>query len=149
MTKKLLMLAIMVMVGSVMLFADTYVVTVNGERVEGKSVKKVLFDKEVVTVVLDDESTVTGFETATIVKGDVTGVRDMKFYNSTIAVNGNTLRIAGLMAGVPVEGYNTAGQLVAKAAAARRGDTIIDITALAGGIYVAKAGNNIVKFIKK
>ena len=70
---------------------------------------------------------------------------------STFTLNGivdGQLNIAGLAAGTPVAVYDVSGKKVA-ATRAQGEATQLDINNLNGGVYILKAGNQIVKFVKR
>ena len=70
---------------------------------------------------------------------------------STFSFNGivdGQLNLAGLAAGTPVAVYDISGKKVAVTRAQAEA-TQLNIDNLNGGVYILKAGNQIVKFVKR
>lgn len=76
----------------------------------------------------------------------ITGIGQPKLYDGGI-VQGK-LSLSGLPEGTPVKVFDAGGRMCLSAQA-KGGDTALDIHTLPGGIYIAKAGKTVFKFVKK
>ena len=134
-------------------FAETQqTIMVNGTQVTGKSVVKMTFD--------NDENAIITYSDNSTDTAPVEQVKIMINYNAT-AINGTAnmmfayngmvtdrLSIKGIAEGETVSVYDAAGRAKAHAKAGNDGVNI-DMSKLASGIYMVKAGKTIVKVTKK
>lgn len=127
-------------------------INVNGTEVTGKSVTAIDFEGDEATLTYSDGSA----ETASIEEINIlfsygpntpTAMEDVKVFTFNGIVGGQ-LRIGGLEDGTAVQVFDMTGKAVASAYAAE-GQVSIDVTALGRGAYVARAGKQAIKFIKK
>ena len=126
-------------------------IIINGDEVEGKEVATMTFDGNDVRVYFTDNST----ETVNMDKvkiyfnSDATGVEEIKTmvfdYNGTVD---DYLTVSGVpeMTGIII--YDSGGKLRMQA---RANDDVksIYVGNLAKGVYTARAGNHVIKFVKK
>lgn len=75
------------------------------------------------------------------------GINNLKTFTFNGIVDGQ-LNIAGLADGTPVAVYDISGKKVAGVRAAGK-VTQLSVDGLIGGVYILKAGNQIVKFVKR
>lgn len=134
--------------------ADTIsqTITINGVEVTGKSVTAIDFEGDEATLTYSDGSA----ETAPIEEINIllsygpntpTATEEVRVFTFNGIVGGQ-LRIGGLEEGTAVQVFDLTGKTVASGNAAE-GQVSIDITALGRGAYVARAGKQAIKFIKK
>lgn len=134
--------------------ADTVsqTITVNGMEVTGKSVTTIDFEGDEATLTYSDGSA----ETAPIEEINIlfsygpntpTAMEEVRVFTFDGIVGGR-LSIGGLEEGTAVQVFDLTGKTVASAHAAE-GQVSIDVTVLGRGVYVARAGKQAIKFIKK
>lgn len=126
-------------------------IIINGDEVEGKEVAIMTFDGDDVRVYFTDNSTETvNMDRVKIYfNSDATGVEEIKTmvfdYNGTVD---DYLTVSGVpeMTGIII--YDSGGKLRTQA---RANDDVTSIYVgnLAKGIYTAKAGKCVIKFVKK
>ncbi len=127
----------------------TQTITVNGTAVTGKTVASISFEGDNAVVVYSDNST----ETSPLEQVKIsfayssTGIKNVSVFNFTGIVDGQ-LHLSGLKAGSSVAVLDTAGK-VQQRAVASDGETIVDVSGLQHGVYMVRAGEQIVKFMKK
>ena len=145
MRKILLLSAVSLLMLAVGARADgVQTLTVNGETVE-KTVVRITFDGDNVVLHFDDDSQQTA-DMNTVVLGFS--------YSGTVAVGtlhkpvGNVLHLEGLDEGIVVSIYDAQGKIVATATASLAKATLA-ASSLKSGVYLLKAGNQAVKFIKR
>ncbi len=133
--------------GTASVMADA-VLTVNGQKVEN-TVARLSFEGDNVKVTFIDDSTLSHD------MGDVSfsfvssvGVETVSSFGSLTVTVGKQLEISGISEGCSLQVYDLHGRLSAKATASGE-SCVIDISNLEGGAYILKAGNEIVKFIKR
>lgn len=153
MKKLLLALCLLGGLGSHAL-ADTIsqTITVNGVEVTGKLVTAIDFDGDEATLTYSDGSA----ETASMEEINIlfsygtntpTATEEVRVFSFSGIVGGQ-LRISGLEDGTAVQVFDMTGKAVASALAAE-GQVSIDVATLGRGVYVARAGKEAIKFIKK
>ena len=146
MKKLYLLILVLAMLTGVSAYAAKHL-TINGESVE-KAVAQITFDGDNVILHFVDETTQTAdMETVTI-DFDVVNAIDM--VNSAFRLNsmvGGTLDISGLETDA-VSIYDASGRMVLRSRVSGS-DATLDVNHLHGGMYILKAGNQIVKFMKR
>lgn len=103
------------------------------------------------SIVCKDGTVVTGAETVSFAKVEPTGITPATAADGgpqIAALAAGRLTLAGCKAGAEVGIYDAAGRMVAGCTAAE-GRTDIDVSRLATGVYLLRAGDTAVKFIKK
>ena len=75
------------------------------------------------------------------------GIGNISTFKLNTFVDGQ-LNIAGLAAGTQVAVYDVSGKKLAQAQA-EGGSTLVNVDNLNSGVYILKAGNQIVKFVKR
>ena len=151
---KKLFLSVMLMMGMcAMAHADmVQTVTVNGVEVAGKSVASMTFNGDNAVIVYSDNSTETApFEQVRImISYGSTGINQATqtgVYNFKGVVDG-TLCVSGIPAGTKAVLYDANGRQCVTAVAGADGLSI-DMKGKTAGVYMLKAGDQVVKFIKK
>ena len=125
--------------------ADTVqTLTINGEVV-GKTVTKMTFEGSNVVLHFNDQSTQAADMSAVVLTLDLTGVDAIGSLKTTVT---DKLDISGLAAGTSIAIYDASGRL-ALSAMAPGTSTVLSLKTLGSGIYVMKAGKQIVKFVKR
>lgn len=124
-------------------------ITINGTAVE-KIVAKITFSGDQIVLHFSDNTTqaadMTGVSIA-LSASESTGISNVEMFKLSGKV-GNTLCISNIADGTTIQIYNTSGVLMQKAKAS--GSTAsIDISQLKKGIYLLRAGNQAVKFMKQ
>jgi hypothetical protein len=117
--------------------------TINGEKVE-KAVVKMTFKGDYVVLHFADESSQTADMNAVALKLDVsgTGIFSLK------SVLGDKMHIDGLSPETEISVYDASGRMVL-AAKADKACATLSVKSLKSGVYVMKAGKQVVKFIKR
>ena len=146
MRKHYLLTLILALMVSVSAFAVQHL-TINGESVE-KAGTQITFDGDQVILHFADATTETADMDAVTIEMDV--VTDIDMVNETFRLNGlvdGALHINGLEAdGVSI--YDASGRMVLRTRVAGS-DAVLDVNHLQKGVYILKAGNQIVKFMKR
>lgn len=148
--KKFLLSACLLATSSLAAFAAaTQTITVNGQTVEGKMVTQITFSGDQATLTFDDSSTQTEaidlINIAFAYTAD--GIGRVNLFEVSGIVDGN-LQISGLNAGTTLRIYDTTGRSRA-AATATQGVTSVDVSRLSSGVYIVRAGKQVIKFMKK
>ena len=121
---------------------NTQVLVVNGETVE-KVVTRMTFEGDNVILTFVDNSTQTAdMGSVTLSFGFLSSINDLKAFQLKKVVNGQ-ISLEGLEKGTEVFIYDTAGKQIA-----RSKSTNINVSKLKEGVYVLKAGTQLVKFVK-
>lgn len=124
-------------------------IIVNGQTITGKTVKQILFDRENITVIYDDDSQDAEINTADISLLPVSGVQSVKVYSFTALAGKGELNISGLDEKSAVDIYDINGRAL-KHIAKPQGDKLtVDISSLQHGVYLLRNGNNVIKFTVK
>lgn len=128
--------------------SDTQTITVNGRTVE-KTAVELTFDGDNVVLHFSDgteetadmESVAIAFDNAT------TGIDQVKAFNLVGTTDGN-IHLSGVQCGERIEVFDASGKKVAQTKASS--DTAsLDITNMKSGVYVLRAGNTVIKFVKR
>ncbi|MCH5246504.1 MAG: T9SS type A sorting domain-containing protein [Muribaculaceae bacterium] len=160
MRRGFLMSLVLAMAGVGSMFAaTTQTLQINGEEVD-KVVSSITFDGDkvvlhfgedtesydmnVVSIAL--ETTVDSGDTG---DDDKSGITDVKAFSFKGVVEGDWMTVGGVAAGTNVVVYNLNGATVAAAQADGAGVATVNISQLAGGVYIVRAGNQCVKFVKR
>lgn len=144
--KKLLFLfsAALLMLASPIKAITTQTLIINGEPVE-KVVTKITFNGDLAVLTFSDATEISEDMGNVIMQfsSAPTSIKDIAVFQMNKAVDGE-LNIEGLPAGTQVVIFDASGkQLMATMA------TQINVSSLKSGVYVLKAGNQIVKFVKQ
>lgn len=120
--------------------------TINGQKVE-KVVSQITFSGDNVVLHFNGLEESYPMNDVQIDFSGASGINSVSTFTLNGIVDGQ-LNIAGLAAGTSVAVYDVSGKKVAATRA--QGDaTQLDINNLNGGVYILKAGNQIVKFVKR
>lgn len=123
--------------------ATTQALVINGEIVE-KVVTKITFNGDLAILTFSDATEISEDMSNVILRfsSSPTSIKDITAFQMNKAVDGE-LNIEGLPAGTQVVIFDASGkQLMATM------DSRINVSSLKPGVYVLKAGNQIVKFVK-
>lgn len=119
--------------------------TINGEAVE-KAVTRITFEGDnIVLHFSDNEQQTVDMDVAVVLS--FLPDTETSIYSLKNAV-GNRLDIKGLEPGTQVVLYDATGRIILTATA-EKASTQLSTRSLKSGIYVIKAGNKIVKFLKR
>lgn len=127
--------------------SDTQTITVNGRTVE-KTAVELTFDGDNVVLHFSDgteetadmESVAIAFDNAT------TGIDQVKAFNLVGTTDGN-IHLSGVQCGERIEVFDASGKVAQTKASS---DTAsLDITNMKSGVYVLRAGNTVIKFVKR
>lgn len=141
---RLIAIACLLTMGLSMQAQNVQTLTINGEKVE-KLVARITFEGDNVVLAFSDQTTQ---------KADMTSVilsftpQDLTAIGTIQRPVEKTLSIDGLEPGTEVIVYNTEGKEMLSARASEV-QTILKTKSLKKGIYLMKAGNQVVKFIKR
>ena len=144
--KKLLLLfsAIMLMLVSPVKAGTTQTLIINGEVVE-KVVTKITFEGDLAVLTFADETVVSEDMGNVIMRfmSSPTSIKNVEAFQLNKAV-GDNLEIDGLVEGTQVQVFDASGKQVIVTY-----DSTINVSSLMPGMYILKAGNQIIKFAKK
>lgn len=119
---------------------------INGEKVE-KVVSQITFSGDNVVLHFDGDEAAYPMDDVEISFSGTAGINSLTAFRLN-GVVGGTLNVSGLAEGTPVSVYDTTGKKLAGTRAS--GDTAqVALDGMAPGIYILKAGNQIVKFVKR
>ena len=143
--KKLLFsfVAMMLMVVSPIKAEANQTLIINGEVVS-KVVTKITFEGDLVVLTFSDSTTAKEDMDNVVLRFTApTSIKDLTTFQLKKAVD-CSLEINGLAAGTQVYVFDAAGKqmLVTK-------DSTVNVSGLKSGVYVLKAGDQIVKFVKR
>ncbi|MDE6485264.1 MAG: T9SS type A sorting domain-containing protein [Duncaniella sp.] len=145
---KFLSVALLMLVsGATTALADV-ILTVNGQKVE-KSVTRLTFDGDNVKVAYGDNST-SHHDMAEVAFSfsSSSGISAVSSFGAIAVSVGNQLEVAGVAPGCTLQVFDVRGRLVAQETAVAD-ECTVDISHLEGGVYILKAGKEIVKFVKR
>ena len=144
--KKLLLLfsAIMLMLVSPVKAGTTQTLIINGEVVE-KVVTKITFEGDLAVLTFADETFISEDMGNVIMQftSSPTSIKNVEAFKLNKAV-GDNLEINGLVEGTQVQVFDASGKQVIVTY-----DSTINVSSLKPGMYILKAGNQIIKFAKK
>lgn len=122
----------------------TQTLIINGEVVE-KVVTKITFEGDLAVLTFADETVVSEDMGNVIMRfmSSPTSIKNVEAFQLNKAV-GDNLEINGLVEGTQVQVFDATGKQVIVT-----NDTTINVSSLKPGMYILKAGNQIVKFAKK
>ena len=123
-------------------------ITINGQIIE-KTATELTFDGDnVILRFSDGTSQSADMETVSIVfDNSTTGIDQIHSFSFNGTVTGN-LNISGIEPGQTIEVFDVSGKKVLSAKASNE-NINIDISNVKAGVYVLRAGNDMVKFIKR
>ena len=149
MNKKTLHIFLLLLLFATSAFADTtQTITINGETVEQVATKLTFNgDKVIITSSNGEKSGEVNMESVVITFTTSTGIGAISTYQFNGIVDG-TLNIGNIADGTPIVVYNTSGSIVASVKSSGN-SAQIDINGQPSGIYLLKAGKQVVKFIKR
>ena len=141
-----LLLSLFLTVGTA--FADnSQIVIINGQKVE-KVATKITFSGDNATVSFSDGSSQTADMAQVVIYLNVTtDIRKVETFSFNGLI-GDELRLSNIAEGTAVTIYDATGKVLQQVKAT---DTTLSLNtaSLKNGVYVLKAGNQIVKFLKK
>ncbi len=141
-----LLLSLFLTVGTA--FADnSQVVIINGQEVE-KFATKITFSGDNAIVTFSDGTTDTADMSNVVIYLNVsTDISKVQTFNYN-GIIGDELRLSNIAEGTTVTIYDATGKVLQQVKAT---DTTLSLNtaSLKNGVYVLKAGNQIVKFLKK
>lgn len=144
--KKLLFLfsAALLMLASPIKAVTTQTLIINGEPVE-KVVTKITFNGDLAVLTFSDATEISEDMGNVILQfsSAPTSIKDIAAFQMNKVVDGE-LNIEGLPAGTQVVIFDASGKQIMATMA-----TQINVSSLKSGVYVLKAGNKIVKFVKQ
>ena len=144
--KKLLLLfsAIMLMLVSPAKAGTTQTLIINGEVVE-KVVTKITFEGDLAVLTFADETIISEDMGNVVMQftSSPTSIKNVEAFQLNKAV-GDNLEINGLAEGTQVQVFDASGKQ-----AIVTNDPTINVSSLKPGMYILKAGNQIIKFAKK
>ena len=144
--KKLLFLfsAALLMLASPIKAVTTQTLIINGEPVE-KVVTKITFNGDLAVLTFSDATEISEDMGNVILQfsSAPTSIKDIAVFQMNKVVDGE-LNIEGLPAGTQVVIFDASGKQIMATMA-----TQINVSSLKSGVYVLKAGNQIVKFVKQ
>ena len=144
--KKLLLLfsAIMLMFVSPAKAGTTQILIINGEVVE-KVVTKITFEGDLAVLTFADETIISEDMGNVVMQftASPTSIKNVEVFQLNKAV-GDNLEINGLAEGTQVQVFDATGKQ-----AIVTNDPTINVSSLKPGMYILKAGNQIIKFAKK
>lgn len=144
--KKILFLisAFMMMMASPIKADTTQTLIINGEVVE-KIVTKITFEGDNAVLTFSDETNISEDMGNVILRfsSSPTSIKNVEAFQLNNVV-GDNLDINGLAEGTKVVIYDTSGKDVITTNGSN-----INVSSLKPGMYILKAGNQVVKFIKK
>ena len=144
--KKLLFLfsAALLMLASPIKAETTQTLIINGEVVE-KVVTKITFEGDLAVLTFADETFISEDMGNVIMQftASPTSIKNVEAFQLNKAV-GDNLEIDGLVEGTQVQVFDASGKQVIVTY-----DSTINVSSLMPGMYILKAGNQIVKFAKK
>ena len=117
--------------------------TINGEEVQ-KTVATITFDGDNVVLTFSDQSQQTADMATVIISFDT----DASAIHSLKSPVGSMLDISGLAEGTELTIYDAAGKKLSYTKAGKDRSTL-SVENLKSGVYILKAGNKIVKFVKR
>lgn len=147
MRKKIFASALMLMATFGIAKADvTQTLTINGQKVE-KVVSQITFSGDNVVLHFNGSEESYPMNDVQIDFSSTDGINTVSTFTFNGIVDGR-LNLVGLAAGTPVAVYDISGKKVA-ATRAQGEATQLNVDNLNGGVYILKAGNQIVKFVKR
>ena len=124
--------------------AATQALIINGEPVE-KVVMKITFNGDLAVLTFSDATEISEDMGNVILRfsSSPTSIKDITTFQMNKAVDGE-LNIEGLSAGTQVVIFDASGKQLMATMASK-----INVSSLKSGVYVLKAGNQVVKFVKQ
>lgn len=152
MKRLLLIVAVAFLTGSIPTLAGRYnILTDKGQSVGIDDVAYFFAadNDEEFTIVLKDNSTIPDVLKVNVVEASSTGIAQIEKDSEPVIVGevGSTLTLSGCDKGIAVDIFGLDGRRYITAVA--DGEITLDVSSLGFGIYVLRAGNTNVKFIKK
>ena len=127
------------------------IVIVNGDELKGKSVRSMTFEGDDARLSPSDNSTITVKieEVRIFFDSDNTGIEEnkIKVFNYNGIVD-DYLTLSGIPTKTTIAIYDAAGKLLTQART-ENDATSIYVGNLCKGVYTAKAGKYVIKFVKK
>lgn len=129
-------------------FADnSQVVVINGQEVQKVATKITLSGDNATVTFSDGTSQTADMSAVTIYLNVATDIRRVETFSFN-GIVGDELMLSNLTDGIGIELYDASGRKVQTATVS--GTTLsMNVSSLRSGIYLLKAGNQIVKFMKK
>lgn len=122
-------------------------ITINGQTVE-KEATELTFSGDNVVLHFSDGSTQSAdMSTVSISFDPTTGIDEISTFTLKGATEG-VLNISGLKPGMKLQVYDASGRMVANSKSVAE-STVVDLSNMKGGVYILRAGNNVIKFVKR
>ena len=118
--------------------------TINGQTVE-QTVTRITFDGDNVVLHFTGDATQTEDMEAVVLGFDYSPTTAISVLRGTVD---NSLSLSGVDDGTVVTIYDAQGKTVATTTA-REAKAVLSVSTLKSGVYILKAGRQVVKFIKK
>ena len=141
---KLILLTCLLICGLSVQAEKKQTLTINGEKVE-KLVTRITFEGDNLVLHFSDQSTQTADMESVVLSFAVEDLTSISYIREQVK---NTLSIEGLEPGTEVLIYNAEGKKMLSVQASEV-QTILKTKSLKKGVYLMKAGNQVVKFIKR
>lgn len=143
MRKFFLMITALLLSWQMPVMADvSQTIVINGETVTKVATRLTFNGDNVIVYFSDDTSQKADMNDVTIVFSGLTSIRDISTFRLKKEVEG-CLNLEGLAPGTEVMIYDAAGKLQLRSVSSS-----INVRSLKSGVYVLKAGSQIVKFVK-
>ena len=147
MRKKIIAIATLLMSFCGLTNADVVqTLTINGENV-AKTVSQFTFDGDNVVVHFTDTNESYPLDNVVLEFNQTSSIGQISVFNMNTLADGS-LDIRGLSENTPLKIYDATGKEVSSQLSFGS-SAHLDISGLASGVYILKANNNIIKFIKK
>ena len=131
------------------LFAETtQTLLINGEKVD-KVVSSISFDGDNVVLHFGNDTESHDMNLVSLSLDHTSGLKNLNVFTFNGKIEGGVLSVSGVDNGTPIYIFNLSGVTQTSATADSNGQATIDINTLPGGVYILKAGNNCVKFVKR
>lgn len=147
MKKILISLVSLFAVSGTALADNTQTVIINGKTVDKVAASITVSGDNATVKFTDGTSETADMSAVTIYLNVATDIRRVQTFSYN-GIIGDELMLSNLTSGSTVEIYDASGRKVQTATA---GSTTLsmNVSSLRGGVYLLKAGNNIIKFMKK
>lgn len=147
MRKKIIAIATLLMSFCGLTHADVVqTLTINGENV-AKTVSQFTFDGDNVVVHFTDSNESYPLDNVVLDFNETTGIGEISVFSMNSLADGS-LDISGLSENTRLNIFDSTGKQISSQLA-NGASAHLDISGLASGVYILKANNNIIKFIKK
>ncbi len=127
--------------------AGAHTLTIDGVTVD-KTVATITFDGDKAILTFGDNSSEShDLESVKLDFSSTTALTDLSVGSLSVSV-GESILVSGVAEGTPMQVYNLRGVLV-KSQTADGSECSVSLEGLESGVYIFRAGNEIVKFVKR